>query len=796
MKRKSSKLTKALLLTGLLSSAAWASDQTSVYVLEFETPALLEHHADNKLPALNNGRKLNLESTEAKSYLKRLETEQSDRLSDIRHTLNRAVDYKFQYQMAQNGAALELTPSEAAKIAQLPGVKSVQKDKIYHLDTDAGPNFIGADSVWDGTNVPRNFPNKGEGVIIGVLDTGINGDHPSFSDNPEDGYDFAAANPKGAGNFLGACAGASPTYTCNNKLIGAWDFADDATENDGPEDSNGHGTHTAGTAAGNAITAPAGGFVDSEGSTLNAPSLSGVAPHAHIIAYDVCTTGCSGAAISAGINQAITDGVDVINFSISGGRSPWSDGDRLFLNAYNAGIVVSASAGNTRDGNPNPETDVNHLGPWLLTVANSTHNRANSNNVDITGPGTVPAHLVNLYGLLGAKDNFTGDVNSDIVYAGTVDSSNFEGCSDWTGTPFTGKVALISRGTCTFADKINKAATAGATAVIVFNNQAPVPIVMGGIEGTTIPAVMIGQTDGNNIVSFLSTLTATATVKILGTPVYSHINAIGNILNKSSLSGPNLNYDITKPDINGPGTNIFAAYKNGAPGQEWAFLTGTSMSAPHIAGAAALIVSAHPSWSPSEVKSAIMLTAKQSNKKPNGTDDATADQVGSGTVDLTKALKTGLVMDETYANYLAADPSLTPAGDPKTLNIPSVRNQNCDPNCSWSRNLKSTRAGETIWDITTVTDGFTLEATIGGASSFTFPDADKIYIGTFESTPTVVPPRVTDFTLNITASNVPDINNGMAFGQVILTERNGNAPPVHITVTVNKNAPPASNFPQ
>lgn len=785
MKIKSSKHITSLLFAGFFTSAAWADDQTSVYVLAFDAPPLLEHHASNKLPTLNNGRKPNLESVEAKTYLDGLASEHAERLSDIRHALNRNVNYKFQYQMAQNGAVLELTSSEAAKIAQLPGIKSVEKDKMYQLDTDTGPSFIGADSIWDGTNMPSGLPNKGEGIIIAVLDTGINGDHPSFSENAEDGYDFAAANPKGAGNFVGDCAGSSPTYTCNNKLIGAWNFA-----GDGPEDTHGHGSHTASTAAGNAITAPAGGFVAVSGTTLNAPSLSGVAPHAHIIAYDVCVSGCAGSAISAAINQAITDEVDVLSFSISGGSTPWSDGDRIFLNAVNAGIVVSASAGNTSDSNPNPETDVNHRGPWLLSVANSTHSRANSNNIDITGPGTVPASLVDIYGLLGVQDNFSGDVNANIIYAGAVDSGNFEGCNDWSGTPFANSVALISRGTCSFADKINKAATAGAEAVIVFNNQAPIPIVMGGITGTTIPAVMVGQTDGNNMVSFIASAATTATVEILGTPVYRHINAIGDVLNRSSLTGPNLTYDITKPDINGPGTNVFAAYMNNSTTPEWTFMSGTSMSAPHISGAAALIIAAHPNWTPSEVKSAIMLTAKQNNKQSNGTDDATADQVGSGTVDLTKAIKSGLIMDETYANYVAANPS--DGGDPRTLNIPSARDQNCASGCSWTRTLKTTLVEETNWNISAVTDGsFTLTVS---PTSFTFPDADLIFEDSFDGDSTPVPPRVTEFTITFTASGVPDIGNGMAFGQIVLTEQDGKAPDAHITVAVNQDPPPASNF--
>ncbi|WP_154222332.1 S8 family serine peptidase [Marinicella rhabdoformis] len=778
------------------SSLCLAQDDKSVYMIQFNDAPLLEYKGDNAKfqatsPAITKERKPNLQSRASQTYLSYLEQVQSEQLSQISQQIGREINYKFQYKLAQNGAALELSAGEAAQLANMPGIKAIAKDVIYEINTDAGPSFIGADSLWSGSSMPNNMPNKGEGVVIAVLDTGINMDHASYSDTPEDGYDFASANPLGAGNFLGECAGVNPTVTCNNKLIGAYDFA-----GDGPEDTNGHGSHTAGTAAGNHITAPQGGFVTTSNVTLDAPSISGVAPHAHIIAYDVCTSGCAGAAISGAIDQAITDGVDVLSFSISGGTSPWSsfDNDRLFLNALNAGIVVSASAGNTRDNNPNPETDVNHKGPWLLSVANSTHNRANSNTVNITGPGQIPAQLVNMYGLLGVRDNFVQDVDADIIYAGDVDVNNFEGCTAWTGTPFTGSIALISRGSCNFSAKIDNAAAAGAEAVIIYNNQSPVPIVMGGIETTTIPAVMVGLTDGNNMVDWIANAVTQATASILGTSEYRLIDAVGDTLAASSLRGPNLTFDVTKPDINGPGSNILAAYQDaGAAAPQLEFLSGTSMSAPHISGAAALMVAAHPDWSPSEIKSAMMMTASYAtNKKDNGTDPADADDIGSGTVDLTQAALAGLVMDETFANYLAADPAAL-GGDPKTLNIPSARNQNCNPDCSWTRTVKTTMAEGTTWDISTETDGnFTLSVS---ANEFSFDPEDLIFADSFDDTPPPPSTRDVEFTFTFTASAVADIEAGMAFGKVILTERDGKAPDAHITVTVNLNEPTGFTVP-
>ena len=779
-----------LILLGLACCTTTFAAEKSTYIVYFEDPAFM--HNDGSVagfratsPNQTGEKKPNFQAAESVAYLEFLDQQQADMLADINNALDRPVEFMLQYKITVNGAALKLYPEEVSLVRDLPGVVRILKDRDYELHTDAGPQWIGAESAWNGTSMPSAVPNAGEGIIVGVLDTGINSDHPSFSDVSESGYDFAAANPLGAGNFLGACAPPNPTITCNNKLIGAWDFTSDGA-NGAPEDNQGHGSHTAGTVAGNAMTAPPGGFIDTgSGSTLDAPSISGVAPHAHIIAYDVCTTSCPGAAILGGINQAIADGVDVINFSISGGVNPWSDFDRNFLDAFNAGIVVSASAGNTRDNNPTPYADTNHLGPWVMTVANSTHNRANSNNVDITGPGTVPATLVDRYGIVAAIDNFSGDVAADIIYAGDVDAGNFEGCNAWAGTPFTNSVALISRGSCSFEQKINNAEAAGATAVIVFNNQGDVPIVMGINGSINLPAVMVGLTDGQNMVAFIQNAVTTATVSILGSPVYSLIDALGDILSAGSLTGPNLTFDVTKPDINGPGSNIFAAYQDGlGAAPQLTFLSGTSMSAPHVAGAAALVAAEHPSWSPAEIKSALMMTAKHSNKSSNGTDDANPDEVGSGTADLTVAAMSGLVMDETYANFLAANPSS--GGDPRTLNLPSMRNSTCVPSCSWTRTLKFTQDLATEWDITAQTDG-TFNLTVVPTAIYS---DDVIFHDIFEEAQTSGVRTIDEVTITVTASGVPDVDPFMAFGEIILSERTAQAPDARLTVAVNQDNPP------
>lgn len=251
---------------------------------------------------------------------------------------------------------------------------------------------------------------KGEGVVVGIIDSGINMGHPSFAAVGGDGYRHI--NPLGQGVYLGACDPSNPFHkpeiVCNDKLIGAWTFeatsviANTDTGAPSPHDEDGHGSHTASTVAGNVLT-----NISLNGAIV--PQISGVAPHANIIAYDACgyisagvyTPNCTGSALLAAANQAVADGVDVINYSISGGVNPWQDSVELaFLNARAANIVVSTSAGNSGPS----ASSVNHLSPWLLSVAATSHGRLATNQLQtITdGVSTYPEGDISGLGLTGS----------------------------------------------------------------------------------------------------------------------------------------------------------------------------------------------------------------------------------------------------------------------------------------------------------------------------------------------------------------------------------------------------------
>ena len=315
------------------------------------------------------GQRINPNNANVRAYREFLREKQNQHLDRISASVGRQVDVVFRYDVILNGVAVRVRDGDFSRIRSTAGVKAVAYDRNYPLNTDRGPSWIGADTIWDGSGTGGLGSTKGEDIIIGVLDTGVNFGHPSYSDSPDDGHTYT--NPNGSGNFLGWCDPGhpmhDPSYTCNDKLIGAWDYADavGGVETDGPTDDDGHGSHTSSTSGGN---------------TLTSPAISGVAPHANIIMYDVCyepTPGaqdtCPFAATSAAAEQALMDGVDVINYSIGGGGTPWSpfDIDSFFLDLVAAGTFVAASAGNA---GPGASTN-GHNGPWVATNGASTHDR-------------------------------------------------------------------------------------------------------------------------------------------------------------------------------------------------------------------------------------------------------------------------------------------------------------------------------------------------------------------------------------------------------------------------------------
>ena len=684
--------------------------------------------------------RLNVAGARAQSYVGYLRSRQADHESKIGSTLGRTVDVTLRMQHALNAIVASMSATEAAKVKALPEVLLVDPVRDVPLDTDVGPTFIGAGPLWDGTNPGSTGPVRGEGMVIGDIDSGINFGSPSFAAvDPIDGY--AHVNPLGAGNYLGTCApGGVDEGRCNAKLIGGYDFvcgapgntcgAANVREEPGFGDTNGHGSHTASTVAGNNRDVVVSGVTR---------RISGVAPRANIIAYDVCYTNtstgqglCPNVSSAAAVNQAIADGiVDAINFSIGGGTSPWTDAVSLaFLSATDAGIYVAASAGNSGPG----ANTLGHLEPWTASTAAAQHGRSSFVFfLNATGPGTVPTNVAAV-----PVNPGTGGVVFATSIPGTtpfrvspgIGSAN-DACAAFPAGTFSGAIALVRRGTCSFAIKVNNAAAAGAVAVVIANNTSGG--IIPSVPGTTIPAFGATQSDGDNLRNWGQASPSTATA---GIPFPATVTAnTPDQLASFSSRGPAGTFELLKPDFTAPGVAILAAVAGATLTgfeNDVALYDGTSMASPHNAGSSLLLRQLKPTWTVPEVKSALEMTAKRTVLKEDGATPATPFDMGGGRIRVDRAANAGLLLHETAANFTAANPGA--GGDTTTINIPSFADRNCYGSCQFVRTFRSPLAAGRTWTAT-VTG---LTGTVS-PSTFTVPAGGTVALTTTIDSSSITP---------------------------------------------------------
>ena len=694
-------------------------------------------------PAKVGTRKLDTTSDAAHAYSDYLAQQRQSHQAAIEGVLGRGLAVTHSYSITLNGIAADLTAAEAAQIANLPGVKSVVAAGYEELVTYRGPKYIGADTIWNGTNTPDHVGTKGEGIVVGDLDGGINSDHPSFADDATCG--FSATNHKLKAVDCSASSGGTCTGT-----------------NPEANPGYGHGVHTASTAAGNTIDNTA----NPPPSLPNGVTMSGVAPCATLYHYKVCQTNtCGGADILAGIQNAVADHVDVLNFSISGGTSPWADNDRDFLNAVNADVLVVAAAGNNSSTDPTVIGRVNHRGPWVLTVAAASQDQIIGPSLSVSGPGTPPAGTTQV----PLNPGSTTPASSTPTYSGhpmKVYTTNIEGCTASGGVPsgtFTGAVAVLRRGNCNFSEKITNAKNAGADMVVIANNAVG-PISMDTTGAPVVPAYSVSMASGDALIAFATAHTdAASDVAPIGIGATQ-----GDVLADFSYRGPTPAplADETKPDIAAPGVDIYAALDD--QDGNYGFMSGTSMATPHTTGAGALMRAVHPDWTVTEVKSAMMMTATNADgRQEDGTTPWNIDDVGSGRVDLTKAALAGLTLDETYANFLAANPS-GGSINIKALNIPALRNLTCTPNCTWTRTFKNQLSTSATWQVGSSTGG-------------------NFVISASPSNFTIAPGATQAVTFTATANGAL---TAIKFGEVTLHEAAGQSPDLHLSVALKGEGEP------
>jgi subtilisin family serine protease len=597
----------------------------------------------------------------------------------------------YSYVYSYNGFAAQISEAQAAKLAQTPGVLGVSADQMHEVDTTNTPGFLGISNpggLWD---MLGGVGSAGEGVIIGVIDSGIWPENPSFSDrtglngNGTKGEKLSFQQIPG---WHGKCVpGEDFTATlCNQKLIGAQYFnaswgGDAGVEKERPwefqsaRDYNGHGTHTSSTAGGNY-------GVTTTGAAAAFGTINGMAPRARIAMYkalwsteDGSTASGNTSDLVAAIDQAVADGVDVINYSISGTLTNFRDPAEIaFLYAAQAGIFVAASAGNS---GPTTST-VAHPSPWITTVAAGTHNRE--------GFGSVT---------LGNGASYSGaSINSTPVFAPLVDSvvaglpnANATAVSlcyasiDNGGVPVldpvvvAGKIVVCDRGVTARVNKSLAVMEAGGVGMILVNTSANSI----NADFHYVPTVHLQNTDREAVKAYAATAGATATINegVISLTAPAPFTASFSSRGPLQASG-----DLLKPDLIAPGQDILAAVSPSIGGMDFNMLSGTSMSSPHVAGLAALLKDLHPEWTPMMIKSALMTTGTDVLDGPN-THPLVIFRQGAGHVDPNSAAEPGLVFNSGWNDWLGflcgtqlptsfCTSSGIPVLDPSDFNSPSL----------------------------------------------------------------------------------------------------------------------------
>ncbi len=659
---------------------------TGLYVIQLVDPSVSAYMGGvNGLaatsPEATGARRLDATASASQAYQAYLEGQQRSVLTAMQAAYGRAIDVEFSYQYALNGFAAYLSHTEALAAFNLPGVRNVYPDELRQMATDVSPDLINAPAIWEG-DTTGGLETLGEGIVVGVIDGGINHAHPSYAATGADGYTIE--NPYGTGVYHGYCA-ANPGF-CNDKLIGAYYLYPGAAES--PEDGDGHGSHTSSTAAGNAHDAVFTVGID----TFTRP-ISGMAPHANIVAYKICNPYCPSSSAVAAVEYAISDDmVDVINYSIGPGGNPWTDMVEVaFLDATAAGIFVSVSAGNSGPG----VGTIEHSSPWTSSTAASTHSRIIANFMEVEVPGT---ELTDLLAIPGFGTTIAADITDNIRWSGEVDPANIGACSPFPAGSFEGVVGLAQRGGCDFLVKLNNLAAAGAVYAVIYNNVGGPPITMGFDPLPDIDGVMTTLEQGLAIAALISGVPeATVTIKVGAEVVIDP--EWNDIMAGFSSRGPS-EWELLKPDYAAPGVNVLAAvHAYDGNIATYDFYQGTSMASPHSAGSAALLMALHPDWTVSEIRSALASTADPTTMRDSdGVTPADAYDMGSGRLDLFGAGNAGLVLDETYDNYLAADPR--DGGEPNALNLPYMVEFECNATCTWTRTVKSVLPAVQTWTVT------------------------------------------------------------------------------------------------
>jgi subtilisin family serine protease len=634
-----------LVMAGTLAATP-NDDATSTQARQDTSSALVQLKGDplstytrTKPP---QGKKIDFNSNTVKSYRAQLSALRNDYKQWLKANVPQAK-VTGEFDISLNAVAVQLNGATLAQVAAAPQVKRAEYQGLYRptvLDPDLA--IIKAKEAWSAGG------SKGDGVRIAIVDTGIDATHPCFDDT---GY--TAQTQLGDHHFT------------NNKVIAAKVFNNKTpSQKYTPEALQSHGTHVAGTAACNEdVPAPVDGVT-----TYN---MSGVAPRALLGNYNVFpgqVTNARSEDILNALEAAYADGFDVANMSLGG--TPGKSGqlgiqDLLTIAVDNldvANMVVAVAAGNSGPGHftiESPGSAARALTAGAATVGHY-----------IGAPVTVGG---NTY-VAAVGDFETVDVDLTaplgVVTGGGVNALSIA-CSALPAGSLAGAIALVVRGTCTFSTKIRNAQNAGAVAVLVSNNVFGDPTAMGQ-DGTanqpTIPAYMVSRVDGAALAGIPN-----GTPTTIGAALTYLQTGNDDFMAGFSSQGPTDVDFRVKPDVVAPGVNVLSSIPHqfcDAPPTVgcFAFFQGTSMATPHLAGSAAVVRGAHPTWSAAQVRSAVVNTADTGVLKSATTGNPVSDVnlIGSGRENLLSAVGAGAVLDPVSVSFGAVPSG---SGQTKTFDV-------------------------------------------------------------------------------------------------------------------------------
>lgn len=659
-----------------------------------------------------------------------------------------------------SGVAVTTNSKNLATLEAIPGVAAVYPIAPKTPSLSSAIRLQGGPLAWQ--------TGTGDGITVAIIDTGVDYTHADFG-GPGTLQAFEDAK------------GIDDTSWVNTKVTKGYDFVGDAYDGQDPDslpvpdpnplDCNGHGTHVAGIAAGQGVTTGGTPYVGMYDQLLDYGSLSigpGMAPEAEVHAYKVF--GCEGSTniVTEAIDKAVdpngdgnpSDGADIINMSLGSDFGSPYDADAVASNAaVDAGVVVVASAGNGGDITDIAGSPANAV--KAISVANSVDAQSILDGADLNIGGTSQAFGVTR---AFAYDWQAGpDLSGEVVLA---PDSNPAACAPFTPAEelaVSGKVVLVTwtqealecgsvrRGAMLFA--------AGASGFILANSAETFD---GGITGDArIPGVLMVKSGGDAIRAALGD---SKPVNVTGTSVNSvdqtipaDIDKVAGSSSRGIRSAGNL-----KPDIAAVGTSVFSAAVG--TGHEGLSESGTSMSAPTVAGLAALVEQANPTWTPEQIKAAIMNTASDLSTDGNGLGDRYAPvRVGAGRIQAQLAV-TNKVLASVVDDPGAVSVSFGPVevSGPMTL-TKTVRVQNNGP---------GPVTYDAMFDNYTYVEGVSFS--VSPASLTVAPGAAEDVTVTFEADSRAALDNSVDPTIGRTSNlGIPRTTVAEASGQLLLRPTTG-----------------------